>query len=140
MSVLKSLNFISPTEEAKTPLDRARSKLIDNLHQQIALIEDRQQFKVRRQWKLVDGEKQLIEKKIPIRPWWEEQSNGEIHFRLRNGVRILELEKGKPTVRVTNITEMRELLSKLTIATKNGELDQFLGSPIKTKKRIKVAT
>lgn len=139
MSVLKSLHFVSPSEEAKTPLDRARSKLIDNLNQQIALSEDRQQFKVRRQWKIVDGEKQLIERKIPIRPWWEEKGDGQIHLRIRNGVRILELEKGKPTIRANDLTEMRDILTKLITATKNGEIDEFLGSPIKSKKRIKVA-
>ena len=139
MSVLKSLNFVSPSEEAKTPLDRARSKLIDNLNQQIALSEDRQQFKVRRQWKVIDDEKQLVERKIPIRPWWEQKSDGQIHLRIRNGVHILELEKGKPTIRANDLTEMREVLTKLIMATKNGEIDEFLGSPIKSKKRIKVA-
>lgn len=140
MSVLKSLNFVSPSEEAKTPLERARYKLIDNLNQQIALSEDRQQFKVRRQWKIIDGEKQLIERKIPIRPWWEEKTDGQVYLRIRNGVRILELEKGKPTIRATDLTEMKEVLTKLTEATKNGELDEFLGSPVKSKRRIKVAT
>jgi hypothetical protein len=139
MSVLKSLNFIAVSEEAKTPLDRARSKLIDNLHQQITLIEDRQQFKVRRQWKVIDGEKQLIERKIPIRPWWDEQPNGEIYLRLRNGVRIVELEKGKPTIRSRDFKEMREILIKLTSATQNGELDQFLSLPIHSKKKAKIA-
>lgn len=135
MSVLKSLNFVSPSEEAKTPLDRARSKLIDNLNQQIALSEDRQQFKIRRQWKIVDGEKQLIERKIPIRPWWEEKSDGQIHLRIRNGVRILELEKGKPTIRANDLTEMREILTKLITVTKNGALNEFLSSPLKSKQR-----
>ena len=139
MFVLKSLNFVSPSEEAKTPLDRARSKLIDNLNQQIALLEDQQQFKVRRQWKVIDGAKQLIERKIPIRPWWEEKTDGQVYLRIRNGVRIIELEKGKPTIRTKDLTEMREILSKLTEATKNGELDEFLGSPIKSKKRVKIA-
>lgn len=134
MSVLKSLNFVSPSEEAKTPLDRARSKLIDNLNQQIALSEDRQQFKVRRQWKVVDGEKQLIERKIPIRPWWEEKSDGQIHLRIRNGVRILELEKGKPTIRAKDLTEMREVLTRLSMAAKNGDIDGFLGSSNKYKR------
>jgi hypothetical protein len=134
MSVLKSLNFISPTEEAKTPLDRARSKLIDNLHQQIALIEDRQQFKVRRQWKLVDGEKQLIEKKIPIRPWWEERSNGEIYLRLRNGVRILELQAGKPTIRIETTARLTETVQNLIQATQIGDLDAFL-APLNNAKR-----
>lgn len=137
MSVLKSLNFVATSDEAKTPLDRARSKLIDNLHQQIALIEDRQQFKVRRQWKVVDGEKQLIERKIPIRPWWEERSNGEIYLRLRNGVRIVELEKGKPSIRSRDLKEMGEILIQLMSATRNGELDQFLGLPIHSKKKTK---
>lgn len=140
MSVLKSLNFVSPSEEAKTPLERARSKLIENLNQQIALSEDRQQFKVRRQWKIIDGEKQLIERKIPIRPWWEEKSDGQIHLRIRNGVRILELEKGKPTIRANDLTEMRDILTKLITATKNGEIDEFLRSLMKAKKRIKIAT
>ncbi|MBS7803170.1 hypothetical protein KIH24_01140 [Rhizobiales bacterium TNE-4] len=126
MSVLKSLNFLSPSEEAKTPLDRARSKLIDNLNQQIALSEDRQQFKVRRHWKIVDGEKQLIERKIPIRPWWEEKTDGQIHLRIRNGVRILEIEKGKPTIRAKDLTEMREILMMLANATKNHEIDNLL--------------
>ena len=139
MSVLKSLNFVSPSEEAKTPLERARSKLIDNLNQQIALSEDRQQFKIRRQWKVIDGEKQLVEQKIPIRPWWEEKTDGQIHLRIRNGVRILELEKGKPTIRANDLTEMREILTKLITVTKNGELDEFLKSLIKAKKRIKIA-
>ena len=134
MSVLKSLNFISPTEEAKTPLDRARSKLIDNLHQQIALIEDRQQFKVRRQWKLVDGEKQLTEKKIPIRPWWEERSNGEIYLRLRNGVRILELQAGKPTIRIETTARLTETVQNLIQATQIGDLDAFL-APLNNAKR-----
>lgn len=140
MSVLKSLNFIAASDEAKTPLDRARSKLVDNLHQQIALIEDRQQFKVRRQWKIVDGEKQLIEKKIPIRPWWEEQSNGEIYLRLRNGVRILELEAGKPTISIETTARLAEIVQQLIQAAQNGDLDPFLAPSNKAKRRAKTTT
>lgn len=140
MSVLKSLNFVSSTEEAKTPLDRARSKLIDNLHQQIALIEDRQQFKIRRQWKIVDGEKQLIERKIPTRPWWEERSNGEIYLRLRNGVRILELEAGKPTIRIETPARLTETMQKLIQATQNRDLDPFLAPSNKAKRRGRAST
>lgn len=130
MSVLKKLNLSDHNQKrAKVdPVIRSRTKFSAALQQQIDIVEATakgESFTVERmRWKTNDeGVRERVPTKIIPRPWfWEEK--GVVYLMPKIGVRPLEIEQGKPTIKVGKMTELVPTLKMLTEAVEAGELDK----------------
>ena len=69
MTFLSSLKFTNALDAKASPLERQRARLIANLKDQLIRLEDTLHAKTRLQWVKENGEKRLIEKRTPVRPW-----------------------------------------------------------------------
>ena len=81
---------------------------------------------VRRWIKDAEGVKQPFDRHKRIKPWWKADGNGNLVLVLKNGLKTLELEKGKPGIAVGASGRLESVLSTLIAATKAGELDGAL--------------
>ena len=128
MSLLKSLTFTSaPDKELINPLIILRQKLINRLEDQRLLAKDPLYAPKQRRWKKnPDGSKVQIEQVKQIKPWWQADANGNLVLIVRNGLKTLELEKGKPAISVGSPEKLDEVLGVLIAATRAGELDEAL--------------
>lgn len=61
--------------------------------------------------------------KIAPRPWFWAEEDGVVYLMPKIGVRPLEIEKGKPTIKVGAVKELVPTLKMLVEATEAGELD-----------------
>lgn len=75
---------------------------------------------------MIDGEKVLTQKNMPIRPWWKESIDGKIVLSVRSGLKRLEFEKGKSAIVVANLDTLAKIIKGLLDAVKIGELDHLL--------------
>ena len=141
MSFLKTLTFTTADDLAPSTIEKKRYKLIKALNEQLSLLENPSFSKTRKKWVMIDGEKVLTQKNMPIRPWWKETLEGKIMLFVRSGLKKLEFEKGKSVIIVSNADELKKLIRGLIDATSNGELDHLLGEKINqsTIKKQKVA-
>ena len=69
MSFLNSLKFTAALDTQPSPIEQKRAKLIANLKDQLTRLENTQHAKTRMKWVKENGEKRLIEKRTPVRPW-----------------------------------------------------------------------
>jgi hypothetical protein len=130
MSALKKLTFTdhSQTRTKVDPVVRSRTKFAAALQTQIDIVEAQtkgETFTVERmRWKTnEDGERVRVAKQIEPRAWyWEE--DGVVYLLPKVGVRPLEIEKGKPTIKIGAPKELVATLSMLIAATEAGELDK----------------
>jgi len=60
-----------------------------------------------------------------VNRWWFEEK-GKIYIQVKYGTSIIELRKGKPSIEVKDIDELREVLEKLITAIEDGEIDIVL--------------
>jgi hypothetical protein len=94
MSVLKSLNLTTLPKIENSPLLARRSRLIEKLEDQKALLRDPAYVRVVQRWKKQDGQRLLTEKKLPVRPWWRMDEKGQVVYFVRLGWKPIEFEKG----------------------------------------------
>lgn len=126
MTFLSSLKFTAVAETKPSLLERQRARLIDNLKDQLIRLEDPLHAKTRMKWIKINGEKTLVEKRTPVRPWWKETIDGEVTLFVRSGLKKIEFEKGKTGIIVSSVDELPVVLNGLIDATRNGEMDRFL--------------
>ena len=133
MSHLKSLTFtVAPHQIRQNPRLVRRQRLIDRLEEQRKLAVDPGYTVMSRRWiKDEAGVKQLIEIPKRPKPWWRDDGNGGLVLILRNGLKTIELEKGKPAIVVGAKSKLDGVLVTLIAATKAGELDEALAKAIK---------
>ena len=100
MNHLKSLTFtVAPSQIALNPKLARRQRLIDRLEEQRKLVADPSFTVTERRWiKDAEGVKQLIEVKRGVKPWWKSDATGGLVLLLKNGLKTLEIEKGKPAI------------------------------------------
>ena len=130
MTVLKKLTFTdhSQKREKVDPVIRSRTKFAAALNQQISIVEAQAKGETltieRMRWKTNDdGVRERVATKINPRPWyWEE--DGVVFLMPKIGVRPLEIEKGKPTIKVGAEKDLIPTLKMLAEATEAGELDK----------------
>ena len=67
---------------------------------------------------------QLIETPKSPKPWWRDDGNGGLVLILRNGLKTIEIEKGKPAIVVGAKSKLDAVLVTLIAAAKAGELDE----------------
>lgn len=130
MSVLKKLNLSDHSQKrAKVdPVIRSRTKFSEALQTQINIVEAEakgETFTIERmRWKTnEDGERVKTPTQISPRPWfWQEE--GVVYLMPKVGVRPLEIEKGKPTIKIGAEKDLVPTLKMLAEATEEGELDR----------------
>jgi hypothetical protein len=142
MSHLKSLTLTALTSTTDPKLTR-RQRLIERLQEQIQLAQDPKYAPLVREWRMgEDGTRQPIDTYRVIKPWWRLDPTGSIVLTLRNGLRTVEIEKGKPGIVVGSKDRLEAVLTTLIAAAKAGELDRALepsvasggrGVPMRTK-------
>lgn len=126
MTFLSNLKFTAAFESQPSPIERKRARLIANLRDQLARLENPNHCKSKTKWVKEGTEKRLIEKQVPIRPWWRETIDGQIAFHVRSGLKKVEFQKGMIAILVQNLAALPALINGLIEATAKGELDYLL--------------
>jgi len=126
MSHLKSLTLTALPKVEHSPVQLRRSRLIERLEDQKSLLKDPAYVRVVQRWKKQDGERVLTEKKLPVRPWWRTDENGQVVFFVRIGWKPLEFENGKAGVVAGTMEKLPGIIDTLIGAVRAGELDPML--------------
>ena len=134
MSVLKTLKLgkAAPTPAPADANGRARSKVIEHLEQQKALLAAQLEGKAfeatRPVYRTNDaGERVRVVQPVHVRRGWFEDGSGTVHFMVRYGARPLPLDKaGSTSVEVGKLDQLDGVITVLLDAVRNGDLDQQL--------------
>lgn len=134
MSNLKSLTFAAlPKGGSADPTTHRRNKLIERLRQQIELAKDPTYTLTRQKW-VTDGQggKQLVQQPKRVRPWWKQDSAGNVVFAVLYGAQKVEFEKGKAAIAVGKKEKLIPTIETVIEAVSAGELDTVLATMSKT--------
>ena len=130
MKTLKNLALTDRTQsKAKVdPVIRSRAKLVVALQTQLSIVEAEakgETYTVERQrWSTHDdGQRVRVTKQISPRAGYWTEEDGVVYLMPKIGVRPLEIEKGKPTIKVGAAKELVPTLETLIQAVNDGELD-----------------
>ena len=141
MSALKKLSLSDHSQKrAKiNPVIRSRTKFAAALQTQISIVEavgKGETYTVDRQrWSTNDaGERVRVTKQISPRAWYWTEEDGVVYLMPKIGVRPLELEKGKPTIKIGPAKELVPTLETLIQAVNDGELDHQIAEANSRKK------
>ena len=128
MAHLKSLTLtVAPQQIARNPKLVRRQRLIDRLEEQQKLVADPTFTVLVRRWvKDPEGIKQPVDRHRRIKPWWKADGSGGLVLVLKNGLKTIEIEKGKPGIVVGPAGRLETVLTTLIAAAKAGELDGAL--------------
>ncbi len=136
MSYLSKLNLEKQDKAVeRNPFERAKSKLLDNMHKQLqaseAMIKG-ETFLVER-LAFVAGEggtksKQFV--KRPLKKWYWRDVNGLVRFALRVRNKRLELATGKTDIVVGDDKDLPVAIKLAMEAVKAGELDKQINKLI----------
>lgn len=136
MTYLSKLNLEKQDKAVeRNPFERAKSKLLDNMHKQLKAAEamiNGQTFLVER-LAFVTGEdgiksKQLV--KRPLKKWYWRDVNGLVRFALRVRNKRLELTAGKTDIVVGDDKDLPVAIKLAMEAVKAGELDKQINKLI----------
>jgi hypothetical protein len=133
MAVLKSLSFTAVPKFSGNPVFSRRAKLIERLEEQKSLLNDPTFTRNVQRWVKVNGEKQPVEKKQRISPWWRSDLNGHYVMSIKFGARPVEFEKGKAGIAVPNKEKLPGVIDTLIAAVRAGELDEHLSQAAKVR-------
>jgi len=133
MAVLKSLSFTAVPKNGGSPVLNRRARLIERLEEQKILLNDPSHIRVVQRWVKVDGEKQPVEKKQRVSPWWRTDLNGNYIMSIKFGSRPVEFEKGKAGIMVQTKEKLPAVIDTLIAAVRAGELDEHLNQAAKAR-------
>jgi hypothetical protein len=141
MAALKSLSFTAIPKLSGNPILARRAKLIERLEEQKALVENPTFTRVSQRWIKVDGQRQPVEKRHRVSPWWRPDGSGQLVMSVKFGSRPIEFEKGKAGIAVPNKEKLITVIDMVIAAVRNGELDDHLtqASKLRTSKMRKAA-
>lgn len=141
MATLKSLSFTSIPKLTGNPALARRAKLIERLEEQKSLLQDPSFYRVSQRWEKVGGQRQPVEKRQRVSPWWRPDGSGQFVMSVKFGSRPIEFEKGKAGIAVPSKERLIAVIDTLIGAAKNGELDEHLAqaSKLRTAKLRKAA-
>ena len=129
MSTLNSLKFTTAKRPTSLPpIQHRRNKLSTKLWEQIQLFKAQQtgetfttkRFKTVRD---IDGNSKSIELQKRVRPWWFVAENGKVCLNVKYWTKVLEIQKGKPSVEVANPAELISTLELIKQCVEAGDLD-----------------
>ncbi len=128
MTHLKSLTLtVAPYQIERNPKLIRRQRLIERLEEQRKLAADPTFTVLVRRWiKDTEGVKQPFDRQKRIKPWWKADGAGSLILVLKNGLKTIEIEKGKPGIVVGPVGRLETVLATLIAATRAGELDGAL--------------
>ena len=126
MTFLNTLTFTNALEAKPSPLQRKRASLVRNLKDQLTLLNNPNLVKSRIKRVEKDGQKEVVELRIPVRPWWRETIDGKLTFFLKSGLKRIEFEKGQTAILVPNKEALPGLINGLIKAVEQGELDNLI--------------
>jgi len=126
MASLKSLTLTALPQIQVDPVMDRRNRTIAHLEEQKRLIQDPQYTRTVKVWVEKDGERQRVEKKQRVSPWWRPLPNGSAVLMVRVAQKPIEFEKGKAGIAVPSIDKRPSDIETLVPAVWNGELDEQL--------------
>ena len=128
MTHLKSLTLtVAPHQIKRNPKLVRRQRLIERLEEQRKLAADPTFTVLVRRWiKDLDGVKQPFDRQKRVKAWWKADGAGSLVLVIKNGLKTIEIEKGKPGVVVGPIGRLESVLTTLIAAARAGELDSAL--------------
>ena len=131
MASLKSLTLTAlPQIQADPVMDR-RNRTIAHLEEQKRLLQDPSYTRTIKIWTEKDGERQQVEKKQRVFPWWRILPNGSAVLTIRVAQKPIEFEKGKAGIAVASADKLPGVIDTLITAIRNGELDEQLAQASK---------
>jgi Family of unknown function (DUF6641) len=131
MASLKSLTLTAlPQIQADPVMDR-RNRTIAHLEEQKRLLQDPSYTRTIKVWTEKDGERQPVEKKQRVLPWWRLLPNGSVVLSVRVAQKPIEFEKGKAGIAVASVDKLPSVIDTLITAIRNGELDEQLAQASK---------
>jgi hypothetical protein len=131
MASLKSLILIAlPQIQADPVMDR-RNRTNAHLEEQKRLLQDPTHTRSVKVWTEKDGERQQVEKKQRVFPWWRILPNGSAVLTIRVAQKPIEFEKGKAGIAVPSADKLASVIDTLITAIRNGELDEQLAQASK---------
>src|SRR5215470_11743746 len=95
MPILKSLTFTNLPDRSRDPVANRRAKLVARLEEQRQLLQDPSYVRVVQRWTGKGDQRQQVEKRQPVRPWWRPDAAGKLVMCVYQGTRPVEFEKGK---------------------------------------------
>ena len=127
MSHLKALTFTTHKPSIADLIMIRRQRLVERLEEQRQLAKDPTYAPMVRRWKKDEnGVRQPVDTYRRIKPWWRQDATGSLVLVLKNGLKTLELEKGKAGIVVGSTDRLEGVLNTLIAAAKAGELDAAL--------------
>jgi hypothetical protein len=128
MTFLKTLTFSTASDLVPSPIEKRRHSLVGSLRDQLRLLNEPNLMKQKKKWQIVDGERVLTTKHVPVRPWWRRSVDGKVVFFVRSGVRRIEFEKGKAAIVLSGVDDIPRVIQGLIDAVLTGELDHLLAA------------
>jgi hypothetical protein len=128
MNFINTLAFVS-TSDGQSLVDRRRIKMVNRLRDQIAIITQQAPIHRTQRNRVIDpvtNEVTVVEKSVPVKPWWKTTPDDQIILTIKHGMRKVEFQKGKSGILVSSMDELPSVLQGLIDATMAGELDQVM--------------
>ena len=126
MASLKSLTLTTLPQIQPDPVMDRRNRTIAHLEEQKRLLQDPGYTRTGKVWIEKDGERQQVEKKQRVFPWWRIIPNGSAVLTVRVAQKPIEFEKGKAGIAVASAGKLTIVIDTLISAIRNGELDEQL--------------
>lgn len=134
MTLISSLTLVSsdPAALRVRGIVSMRQKLLDRIDDQIALAkaaeagQSFQRVTYRRVRDLENDEISETPVRTRVRPWWAQDKDGSILLWIKYGNQRLELQKGKPAIRIKSKDELVTTLETVRDAVRAGELDALV--------------
>lgn len=138
MTLLSSLNVVqADTKTAKaTGIEAKRQKLIERIGDQVSLIkaQDAGNSFSRIRYKLEKATDNETTSQVPVntrvRPWWLQDRDGTFLVWIKYGNQVLELQKGKQSIRVKTRAELVGTFETVSKAVAAGELDPLIEAAV----------
>ena len=130
MSALTALKLVALKKPVHQPaIVIRRNKLSSRLWEQIQLAKGQMSgtpfvmMKFRSIKDKETGIRKHVEVPKRIKPWWFQTEEGKVCVSIRYGSWIIELAKGKPSIRVDSGDDLVKALETVKIAVEAGDLD-----------------
>jgi len=121
-----------PTQQ--TAVQMRRNKLSKQLWEQVQLataLANGSSFapiRVRTVKDKLTGERKTVEQPKRIKPWWFTAEDGSVCLQVRYGVQVLEIGKGKNTIKLASKDQLIDTLNLVKQAAESGELDKQIAA------------
>ncbi len=131
MAFLKSLTLTALPQIQSDPVMDRRNRTIAHLEEQERLLQDPSYARSVKVWTEKDGERQQVERKQRVLPWWRVLPNGSAILSVRVAQKPIEFEKGKAGIAVASLEKLPSVIDTVITAVRNGELDEQLAQASK---------